>query len=135
MIVLLLFESRHKAAPTVLKIYTLSNCDTCRKATKWLRGHGVAFEERAIRERPPTVAELRVALAAKDGAVVKLFNVAGGDYRAQKLGEKLPGMSETAALALLAGNGNLVKRPFVVGDGIALVGFDEAAWTATLLHK
>ena len=119
----------------MLKIYTLSNCDTCRKATKWLRAHGVAFEERAIRETPPSVAELRRALAAKDGALVKLFNVAGGDYRAQKLGEKLPAMSESAALALLAGNGNLVKRPFAIGDGVALVGFDEPAWNATLLRK
>ncbi len=44
-------------------------------------------------------------------------------------------MSETAALALLAGNGNLVKRPFVVGGGVTLVGFDEVAWTKTLLTK
>jgi arsenate reductase len=117
----------------MLKIYTLANCDTCRKATKWLRAHDVPFEERAIRETPPSVAELRVALAAQEGKLAKLFNVAGGDYRAQKLGEKLPNLSEAAALALLAGNGNLVKRPLVVGDGVALVGFDEPRWRATLL--
>jgi arsenate reductase len=122
------------AQTTMLKIYTLSNCDTCRKATKWLRAQGIAFEERAIRETPPTVAELRAARAAKI-ELPKLFNVAGGDYRAQKLGEKLPGMTEAAALALLAGNGSLVKRPFAVGEGVALVGFDEAAWRASLLAK
>jgi arsenate reductase len=33
------------------------------------------------------------------------------------------------------GNGNLVKRPFAVGDGVALVGFDEAAWASALLKK
>jgi arsenate reductase len=119
----------------MLRVYTLANCDTCRKAVKWLRTHAVSFEERAIRETPPTVAELRSALAAKGGEIRKVFNVAGGDYRAQRLGEKLPAMSDAAALGLLAGNGNLVKRPFVVGDGIALVGFDEAAWGATLLRK
>ncbi len=119
----------------MLKIYTLANCDSCRKATKWLRAHEVAFEERAIRETPPSVPELKVALAAKNGAVAKLFNVAGGEYRAQKLGEKLPKLGESAALALLAGNGSLVKRPLLVGDGVTLVGFDEAAWKATLLRK
>jgi arsenate reductase len=118
----------------MLKIYTLANCDTCRKATKWLRAHAVAFEERAIRETPPTVSELRTALGANGGDVRKLFNVAGGEYRAQRLGEKLPAMSEAAALGLLAGNGSLVKRPFLVGEGIALVGFDAAAWSATLLR-
>lgn len=116
----------------MLKVYTLSNCDTCRKAVKWLRAHDIAFEEHAIRETPPSVAELRRALQAQDGKLLKLFNVAGGEYRAQKLGEKLPTLSEAEALALLAGNGSLVKRPLVVGDGMALVGFAETAWKTAL---
>jgi hypothetical protein len=30
------------------------------------------------------------------------------------------------------GRGNLGKRPLLIGDGIALAGFDETAWRATL---
>ena len=120
---------------SALKIYTLANCDTCRKAVKWLRAHDVAFEERAIRETPPTPAELRAMLAAYRGERRRLFNTSGGDYREQKLGEKLPALTEAAALALLAENGNLVKRPFVIGGGVALVGFDETGWAAALLAK
>lgn len=115
-----------------ITVYTYANCDTCRRAVKWLRAEGVAFTERPIRETPPTPAELRTMLAAQGGALRKLFNTSGQDYRAQKLGEKLPGLSETAALGLLAGNGNLVKRPFLLGPGVGLVGFDEAAWAAAL---
>jgi arsenate reductase len=45
-------------------------------------------------------------------------------------------MTEAAALALLAGNGNLVKRPFLLGaDGLGLVGFNEAVWAARLEEK
>jgi arsenate reductase len=116
----------------MLKIYTLSNCGTCRAATKWLRRRGIAFEEIAIRESPPSRAELRQALAAHDGELRRLFNTAGGDYREQKLAEKLPGMNVSAALTLLAGNGNLVKRPFLIGDGVAQVGFSEERWAAAL---
>ena len=112
----------------MLKIYTLSNCDTCRSALKWLRARGIEFEERAIRETPPSPAELREMLQAKNGEFRPLFNTAGRDYRDQKLADKMPGMTASGALLLLAENGNLVKRPFVVGDGIALVGFDEKAW-------
>ena len=119
----------------MLKIYTLAQCSTCRDATAWLRTHQLAFDERAIRETPPTAAELRTMLAAYDGNLRKLFNSSGLEYRAHKLGEKLPGMSEAAALALLAGNGRLVKRPFLLGDGVALVGFDETKWAATLAAK
>lgn len=115
-----------------LVVYTYANCDTCRRAVKWLRANDVAFVEKPIRETPPTPAELREMLKhlGGAGALKKLFNASGSDYRAQKLGEKLPSLSEAEAIALLAGNGNLVKRPFALGAKTGLVGFDEAAWTA-----
>ena len=116
----------------MLKIYTYSNCETCRRAVKWLRTRAIKFDERAIRETPPSMAELRTMLAAQGGEVRRLFNTAGRDYRERKLGEKLPGLSAAAALALLAANGNLVKRPFLIGGDVAMVGFNEAAWTKAL---
>jgi len=61
-------------------------------------------------------------LAARGGDARKLCNTSGRDYRALQLGEKLPTMSETAVLTLLAGNGNLIKRPFLIGPGAAPVG-------------
>lgn len=117
---------------SMLHVYTLSTCDTCRRAVKWLKANGIPFEERAIRETPPTPDELRAMLARQGGALRKLFNVSGREYREQKLGERLPGLTEADALKLLAGNGSLVKRPFAVGRGVGLVGFDEAEWAATL---
>ena len=120
---------------SVLKIYTYKNCDTCRRAVKWLRARDLAFDDHPIRETPPSPAELRTMLSAYDGELRRLFNTSGGDYREQKLSGKLPGMTEAAALALLAGNGNLVKRPFLLGGKVALVGFDEAAWAEALGKK
>lgn len=119
----------------MLRVYTLSNCDSCRRAVKWLRANDVPFEEKAIRETPPGPRELRAALASAGGNLRMLFNTAGADYRAQQLGEKLPSLTEAAAIALLAANGNLVKRPFLVGDGVALTGFDETVWSGALLRK
>ena len=114
----------------MLKIYTLAQCSTCRDATKWLRARAYTLDERAIRETPPTLAELRAMLAAQDGNIRKLFNSSGIEYRALKLSEKIPTMSEAEQLALLAGNGSLVKRPFLLGPGVGLVGFDEKKWAA-----
>lgn len=115
----------------MLTVYTLATCDTCRRALKWLKARGIAFEERAIRETPPTPAELAAMRQAR-GGVKGMFNTSGRDYRAQGLGERLPDLGDDEALALLAANGNLVKRPFAIGDGVALVGFDEKAWDAAL---
>ncbi|HSI09526.1 MAG: Spx/MgsR family RNA polymerase-binding regulatory protein [Rariglobus sp.] len=122
---------------STLTVYTYSNCDTCRRAVKWLRAHEIAFVEKPIRETPPTTAELRTMLTRLGGAgaLKKMFNTSGVDYRAQKIGEKLPALSEAEAIELLAGNGNLVKRPFALGagaKGAGLVGFDETEWAAAL---
>ena len=120
---------------SALKIYTYAKCDTCRRAVNWLRAHGLGFDEHPIRETPPSPTELRMMLAAQGGELRRLFNTSGRDYREQQLGAKLPTMSPAAALTLLAGNGNLVKRPFLLGGGVALTGFDEAAWASALLKK
>jgi len=117
----------------MLKAYTYSKCDTCRKAVKFLRENGITFEEVAIRETPPSMDELRAMLASQSGQIRKLFNTSGGDYKAQGLSTALTEMTTDDALQLLTSNGNLVKRPFVIGSGIHLVGFDEVKWTEALL--
>lgn len=115
-----------------LTIYTYAKCSTCRAATAWLTAQGVPYEEVPIRERPPTLAELKRMLAAQDGELKSLFNRSGNDYREQNLKDKLPEMSETEALKLLAGNGNLVKRPFAFIGREGVVGFDADTWKAAL---
>ena len=49
-----------------------------------------------------------------------------------KLGPKLPTMAEKEAFGLLAANGNLVKRPFLLSDEVGLVGFKVDMWSAAL---
>lgn len=115
-----------------MKIYTYKNCSTCKKATKWLDAQGIAYDERPIRETPPSVKELKQMLAYQDGDLKKLFNTAGGDYRELDMKTKLPAMSEKEAFELLSNCGNLVKRPFLLGDDHGLVGFKEAEWVAAL---
>lgn len=122
--------------PSPLVVYTYAGCDSCRRAVKWLRTHQIVFSEKPIRETPPSPAELRTMLALQEGQMRKLFNTSGQDYRAQKLGDKLATLSEVEAIGLLATNGNLVKRPFALGQGtagaIGLVGFKADLWSAAL---
>lgn len=113
-------------------VYTYAKCSTCRDAVKWLRAHDVLFVERPIYETPPSLPELRRMLAFQDGNLRRLFNTSGLEYRALGLATKLPVLSESAALTLLASNGKLVKRPFLLGAKVGLVGFKPADWTAAL---
>ena len=110
-----------------MKIYTYSGCSTCKKATKWLDAAGVEYEERAIQKQPPTKTELR-AMLRHLGDRKKLFNVSGQDYRKLGMKDRLPDMKDTEVIDLLASNGNLIKRPFVIGEDFGTVGFKEPVW-------
>ena len=116
----------------MLTVYCYQKCSTCRDALKWLDENGIAHEVKAIRETPPSPAELGVALEALGGDLRKLLNTSGMDYRALGLKDRLPAMSGPQAFELLSKNGNLVKRPFVIGDGKVLVGFKKPQWEAAL---
>ncbi len=118
-----------------MKIYTYANCDTCRKALKYLDAKGVARQELPIREQPPTPAELKRMLAVYGGDVRRLFNVSGRDYKALDMKAKLPKLTAEQALELLSKNGNLVKRPFVLTETGGAVGFKEEEWDVLLAGR
>ena len=118
----------------MLKVYHYAKCSTCRDALRWIQARGMKFTEHAIRETPPSVAELTAMLTAHGSNLRGIFNTSGMDYRALGLAEKLPAMSTEDAFALLASNGMLVKRPFVLDAkaGVFLTGFREAEWEQAL---
>jgi arsenate reductase len=85
-----------------------------------------------ITEQPPTAAELSVAF--KSLGRKRLFNTSGQSYRA--LGSAaVSAMDDQAALAALAADGKLIKRPFALTpEGATLVGFKLEEWQAALQH-
>ncbi len=111
-------------------VYTYAKCSTCRDAVRWLNEHGLEFVEKPIYTTPPSPAELRRMLAYQGGNLRRLFNTSGIQYRELGMAAKLPTLTEAEALGLLAGDGRLVKRPFVLGADFGLVGFDPAGWAA-----
>lgn len=116
----------------MLIVYVYQKCSTCRDALKWLDQHAIPHEVKAIRETPPSPAELKIALAAFGGDCRKIFNTSGVDYRALGLKDQISTLTETSAIELLSKNGNLVKRPFAIGDDKVLVGFKPTIWLEQL---
>lgn len=111
-----------------MKFYQYKKCSTCVKAQKFLDKKGVKYTSIDITEIPPSKAELKKMLACYEGDIKKLFNTSGVQYRELNIKDKLPTMSETEALELLSTNGKLVKRPFLIGKDVGLVGFKEPEW-------
>ncbi len=119
-----------------IKFYEYKNCDTCRKAGKYLDSRGIAYVRVPIVETPPTPAELKLMLGylkASGGSFKNLFNTSGQQYRELDIAAKIQGgMTEAEALALLAKNGKLIKRPFLLADDGGAVGFRADAWDKIL---
>ena len=108
-------------------------CTTCQKARTWLDAQGVSYEVRDIKLQNPSAEELRQWWQRSGLPLKKFFNTSGLQYKALGLKDKLPDMSEAEQLALLATDGMLVKRPFVVDGDLVLTGFREAEWKEKLI--
>jgi arsenate reductase len=115
-----------------LFVYHYPGCSTCKKALAWLSANAIAFEAIDIVKQPPASAALERAAKLAGVPTKKLFNVAGESYRAGRYKDKLATMTDAQAFAALAADGKLIKRPLALGKGIALIGFDEAAWRTAL---
>ena len=119
----------------VLKMYEYPNCSTCKKAFKFLVNNRFPVERIDIFQKAPSKAELRTMLKYLGGNLRRLFNTTGTLYKEMNLSEKLPKMTEDEAIELLASNGRLVKRPFLLLEGKGLIGFHESEWKKTLLGE
>jgi arsenate reductase len=119
----------------MLTVYQYPKCSTCRNALRWLKDHDVQFESIDIVASPPTAQQLAQVLQASGLPVARLFNTSGQSYREGNFKELLKQMSLDQALAALAADGKLIKRPLLISSDRVLVGFDASAYAAALGNK
>jgi arsenate reductase len=117
------------------KVYSYSKCSTCRKALRWLDEQDVEYETVDIATKPPSKKELTSALALSGLPLSKLFNTSGQSYREGNWSERLKKVSQSDAIEALSKDGKLVKRPFILTEGFALVGFDEKKYEERFVKK
>jgi len=113
-----------------ITVYQYPKCSTCRKALAYLDSQGASYASVDIVLQPPSKTRLAAALKQSGLPIKRFFNTSGQSYRDGKFGQRLPEMSDAQALAALAADGKLIKRPLVVGEDFVLVGFDPAAYQA-----
>ena len=108
-------------------------CSTCKKAAAWLDARGLAYQTRDIKLDNPTATELAQWHEASGLPLKRFFNTSGMLYRDMGLSGKLPNMTESEQVDLLATDGMLVKRPILITDaGRVLTGFREKEWEEAL---
>lgn len=110
-------------AHSMLRMYGLKNCDTCRNARKWMDAEGIAHEFLDV--RADGITETDVARWANAVGVEVLLNRRGTTWRGLSDADKAKGEG-TDAVALMAAHPALIKRPVFEEDGKIFVGFTDA---------
>ena len=114
---------------TNITLYGIPNCDTVRKARKWLDAQGVAYTFHDYKKQGAEPARLG-ALADAAGWEA-LLNRRGTTFRKLPESDRAD-LDRDKALELMAAQPSLIKRPVLEYDGGILVGFDESIWHTKL---
>lgn len=113
-----------------IHFYGIPNCDTVKRARKWLEARGLDYSFHDYRKEGADPARLKAWIAA--AGLDKVLNKRGTTYRKLGEAERAQADDPAAAEALMVANPSLIKRPVVEHARGVLVGFDEGEWAETL---
>lgn len=111
----------------MMKTYTLKNCDTCKKALKWLDAEGIAFENHDVRADGVSADWLKPVVETLGWEVA--LNRRSTTWRGLSDADK-DGIDTEKAVALILENPTLMKRPVFVKGNSVVCGFDAKAQDA-----
>ena len=101
-------------------LYGIPNCDTVKKARKWLNDNGIDYEFHDYKKLGVPEKELK-AWVKKLGWEV-LLNKRGTTWR--KLDEKVKSsVDEKTAIQIMLNNPSIIKRPVLIKTNNIIVGF------------
>lgn len=111
----------------MMKVYTLKNCDSCRKALKWLDAEGISYANHDIRSGGVDESWVTPIIDALGWEAA--INRRSTTWRSLSDADR-EGIDNAKALALILKHPTLMKRPVFVGTGSVICGFDAKAMSA-----
>ncbi|HCH5604193.1 TPA: ArsC family reductase [Vibrio parahaemolyticus] len=114
-----------------ITMFGIPNCDTIKKAKKWLEAENIAFDFHDYRKQgidAQMVTEFCQALGWE-----QVLNKRGTTFR-QLIQEQKDTLNEENAIALLVDNPAMIKRPILNVDGQLHIGF-KADQYATIFNS
>ncbi len=112
-----------------LRVYGIKNCDSVKKALRFLKAHNLEYEFFDFKESAPSCKQ--VSRWSDAVGIKKLFNTHSTTYR--QLGLKEVATNEEKKIEWMCKEPLLIKRPVIETDNEVLVGYDEETYTKSLL--
>ncbi|HIP02712.1 MAG TPA: Spx/MgsR family RNA polymerase-binding regulatory protein [Campylobacterales bacterium] len=104
-----------------MTIYGIKNCDSVKKAVKYMKNRGLEYNFVDFKLTP--VGDEKINSWLQYQNIDKLFNARSTTYRNLKLKEL--GLSDKEKADWMAKENLLIKRPVIEYDGKVLVGFNQ----------
>ena len=105
-------------------VYGLKNCDTCRKARKWLDAEGIAHD--FVDVRADGIDEPEIGRWAAAVGWESLINRRGTTWRGLSEADRAAAQGGEGATGLVAAHPALIKRPVFESGARVLIGFTDA---------
>ena len=113
----------------MIKIYGIPNCDTMKKARKWLQANGLEYEFHDYKKRG--VPEDKLKGWVKQAGWEQLLNRRGTTWR--KLDESIKeNIDESQAVRIMLEHASVIKRPVLESGSTLLIGFSESDYRALI---
>ena len=113
----------------MLTIYGIKNCDTMKKAMRWLDEQQLPYTFHDYKKSGIDAEILQQWVAAVSWEV--LVNTRGTTWRRLPDEDKAH-LDADKAIAIMQANTSVIKRPVLTNGEQILVGFDANKWTALL---
>lgn len=113
----------------MIKIYGIPNCDTMKKAMKWLNENNLVYDFHDYKKWGVPEEELKqwVQMAGWEVVLNKRSTTWKGlSDKAKK------GLSEYSAIRIMIDNPSSVKRPIIVNDKSLIIGYKEDEYKTLL---
>lgn len=115
----------------MITLYGIPNCDTVKRARAYLAARGAEVQFHDFKKQGVPAESLKRWLQAVGRE--KLVNRQGTTWRKLDAAQQARAATDDGALALMAEQASVIKRPVVQWpDGSITVGFDEAFWAGRL---
>jgi Spx/MgsR family transcriptional regulator len=113
----------------MIKIYGIPNCDTMKKAMKWLNENNVPFEFHDYKKWGVPEDELKQWV--KNAGWESVFNRRSTTWK-NLSDEVKSGLSEYAAINIMMENPSSIKRPVLIDGKRLILGFKESEYQTLL---
>lgn len=114
----------------MMTLYGIPNCDSCRKARKWLDNNDMNYRFHDLRE--DGIDKKRIGTWLESAGLKTVLNTRSATWRGLSAKER-DNLNDARAVDLMVQNPTLVKRPVLESGRVILVGFSPDKYAA-LLH-